>query len=233
LQNKTFTLKDILARIPDLGSLYQKTFREAPKNIQCSPIYWSTDLKCAQLEINIPETFGHKEELQEIVKYYREKFPFLNDWCLVGAEPDGDRSRIAFGNLDKNRVQEFSESYLYLDIIGLRFFHPLRNDLDVPRRDIKAIAAPLAGGLSNSKTYAIAPFDGVYLSDLSLYYLGVNLLSSLVRYRPQIWVHSISGLSTSQRPADNKALALIERFMELSLSVFPKAIVNAISVKGS
>ena len=92
------------------------------------------------------------------------------------------------------------------------------------------IIQPTGGGPENG-TYLIEPFDNICISELSLYYLGLFLLSSLVRYHPQIWMHSLSHLATSDLPSDDAALALIEKFLEDTLYVFPSAIVKAMSMK--
>jgi hypothetical protein len=47
---------------------------------------------------------------------------------------------------------------------------------------------------------------------MALQFLGSFLLSSLVRYRPQIWQNSISQSVTAESPADDRALSLIEKF---------------------
>src|SRR4030066_1397839 len=85
----------------------------------------------------------------------------------------------------------------------------------------------------SNETYLIEPIGGICISELSLYYLGMFLLSSLVRYRPQIWMHSLSRLATSELPSDDASLALIEKFLEDTLNVFPSAIVKAMSMKAN
>lgn len=57
LQGKKLTLKEILARIPDLASLYQQTFNESPQTIACHPVYWINYPKYGELEVSIPEIF--------------------------------------------------------------------------------------------------------------------------------------------------------------------------------
>ena len=55
------------------------------------------------------------------------------------------------------------------------------------------------------------------------------LLSSVVRYRPHTWVNSITGYSTENTASDDRTLALIEQFMELSSNSFPALISEAIN----
>jgi hypothetical protein len=93
------------------------------------------------------------------------------------------------------------------------------------------ILPPLSGGITNEPTYAIQPIGSAYLSEFSLQFLASYLLSSLVRYRPQIWQHSISRSATADAPADDRALALVEEFLTGVLNAFPKLVVHAIDYK--
>jgi hypothetical protein len=229
LQQKKFTLKSILERIPGLANLYQKTFNERHKTILCYPTYWADDLSYGELQINTPEMFNDLQTLEIITRIYREIFPFLNNWCFAEGSRDFKGSTLIFSSVDKGGIHEFSEQLFIKP--GSGFVRPIRNAPDYRHINVKEIMVPLSGGISNNTPYAIAPFEGLYISELSLYYLGMYLLSSLVRYHPQIWMHSISRLATNELPADDKALALIEQFMDLSLSVFPTLIVNAISLR--
>ena len=77
----------------------------------------------------------------------------------------------------------------------------------------------------------VEPYQGEYISECSLYYLGMYLLSSLVRYRPQVWAHSISRSVTSEKSADDRALAIIEAFMGRAITQFPNMVINALKIK--
>jgi hypothetical protein len=72
------------------------------------------------------------------------------------------------------------------------------------------------------------PINGVKLNEYSLQFLGSFLLSSLVRYRPQIWQHAISRSFTEPRPADDRSLSLIEKFLNEVLIGFPEMVVRVI-----
>jgi hypothetical protein len=186
----------------------------------------------SELQVSIPETYDSLGTLETIVRDYCLRFPFLENWCLISAYRGYQKSTLNFSNLDKAGIQEFSEKSFVKGEMGTTFsFAPPGFDVHThPRRDIADIVVPLTRGFRDTTAYAIEPFEGLYLSELSLYYLGMFLLSSLVRYRPEIWGHALSRRATSELPADDSTLTLIERFMDLSLSVFPKAIVYAISL---
>lgn len=70
------------------------------------------------------------------------------------------------------------------------------------------------------------PINNVNLSEYALQFLGAFLLSSLVRYRPQIWQNAISRSVTAQSPADDGSLSLIEYCLDDVLSGFPEMVVR-------
>jgi len=75
----------------------------------------------------------------------------------------------------------------------------------------------------------IEGYGGAFISEYALHYLGMFLLSSLVRYRPQIWSHAIKASVTREKPADDRALAFIEKFMDLTINGFPNMAIEAIT----
>ena len=91
------------------------------------------------------------------------------------------------------------------------------------------ILPPLSGGyVGSGQTYATQPINDVKLSEYALQFLGSFLLSSLVRYRPQVWQNALSRSVTAQSPADDRALSLIEKFLDDVLSGFPDMVVRVI-----
>ena len=91
------------------------------------------------------------------------------------------------------------------------------------------ILSPLSGGyIGSAQTYAMQPINNVKLSEYALQFLGSFLLSSLVRYRPQIWQNAISRSVTAQSPADDRSLSLIEKFLDDVLSGIPEMVVRVI-----
>ena len=61
------------------------------------------------------------------------------------------------------------------------------------------------------------------------FYIALFLLSSLVRYRPQTWVHALSRSVISETPCDDQALSLIERFFDLDSSAIPEMVVTILN----
>lgn len=84
------------------------------------------------------------------------------------------------------------------------------------------------GNLHDKYTTIIEPIHAAHISELALYYAGMYLLSSLVRYRPTIWANSISRRPIGSVQPDDKPLALIEQFLQLATKRFPRMTVNAI-----
>jgi hypothetical protein len=115
-------------------------------------------------------------------------------------------------------VDEFSKSYLFFNS-GSYEERPVPND----ENQLFAIAAglqPLAGGFSSAR-HAISPVEGLHFSEFSLQYLGLYLLSSLVRYRPETWTHAISRSTFHDVASDDKSLSLIEQFLTLNCHEIP------------
>ncbi len=77
------------------------------------------------------------------------------------------------------------------------------------------------------------PINDVKLHEYALQFLGTFLLSSLVRYRPQIWQNAISRSVTANSAADDRALSLIEKFLDVTLSGFPNMVVHVIIIGAS
>ena len=74
-----------------------------------------------------------------------------------------------------------------------------------------------------------ARISEAYLSEFSVHYLGLFLLSSLVRYRPQAWAHAVSRSSFPGEPADDKSLSLIERFLDINQNEIPEMVVKVLN----
>jgi hypothetical protein len=233
LENREFTLKDILARMHRLASLYSETFCEDAKTIRCDISYSDRPHGLAELRITTGEIINDTESRTRIIDNLKARYPFLEKWCLIEAHGDLDHSVFKFMNFDESSCAVISDEG------GERAsgWYDVGSSITMGLRSKQSkcvnfwdIIQPTGGGPENG-AYLIEPFDNICISELSLYYLGMFLLSSLVRYRPQIWMHSLSRLATSDLPSDDAALALIEKFLEDTLNVFPSAIVKAMSVK--
>lgn len=234
LENNEYTLKDILARMHRLAPLYKATFCEEPKSIRCDISYEDARSGLVKLSIKEEDIINDSQSRGRIINKLKDKYPFLEDWMLIEARGSSDHSVLVFTNLDKISSGNITKNCGYSELengeysIG-PFYTGLKHG-QYKCVNFWEIMQPTGVDPSND-TYLIEPIDGICISELSLYYLGMFLLSSLVRYRPQIWIHSLSHLATSDSPSDDAALALIEKFLEDTINVFPSAIVKAMSMK--
>ena len=231
LREKNINLKEVLARIPNLKDLYQDTFQENPKA-------WPISIFCdryhpgfTDLQIDDPEIYSDRVSMEKIVKKWRKKFPFLNNWCLRQVTKAWGNSIIIFCNIEKADINEFAVDFLVERDGEFRENRNFKNDTSFKRIDFHKILPPLSGGLGSGFDSMVEPYQDEYISECSLYYLGMYLLSSLVRYRPQIWTHSISRSVTREKSADDRALAIIEEFMIRAISQFPNMVINALKMK--
>ena len=230
LQHKIITLKDILARISGLESLYSATFSEEAKTSGFSLGFMKKN-GYIELRIDDKEIFTNVETRKSITEKWRRKYPFLKNWYLILAEPAWDNSILVFANVEKESIDKLSDKITEEENGNYHVAGGSLRNRNCNFVNFWEILDPSARGLMGGLERLIEPFDNTHISELSLYYLGMFLLSSLVRYRPQIWGHSISRLVTSDSPSDDKALALIERFMESALSIFSDTIVKAMSIR--
>lgn len=231
LSGLNITLKEILARTPYLQHLYQKTFDEEAKTWYLMFDYHDKYNNYANIRIDDPEIYTDRKSLKSLVEKWRNNYPFLKNWCIEEATKAWGNSIIYFCNLDKSSIDEFSDEFLSVSDGHFTHTNDQRRNKTLRRIDFKTIIQPIAGGITRKEQYLIAPLDGNYLSEYTLHYLGMFLLSSLVRYRPQTWVHAISRSFTHDSPADDKALALIERFMEIVLEHYPTMVTESIGLR--
>lgn len=230
LKHKILTLKDILARIPSLQFLYSATFGEEAKTTYAQLGFLDEKTDYIELRIDDKEIFSDIKSRISIVDKWRRKYSFLNNWYLILAERAWDHSILVFANVEKKSIEKLTNKVVEREDGNYHVAEGSLYNVECNFVNFWDILDPSVRG-STGGEHLIEPFDNSHISELSLYYLGMFLLSSLVRYRPQIWGHSISRLVTSDSPADDKALALIERFMESALSIFSDTIVKAMSIR--
>jgi hypothetical protein len=230
LDEKTITLKEILTRIPALESLYENTFQEQAKCIWCSIDFMAESQGYTVMRLDYPKSFEDRISLIRMIEDLRGRFSFLKRWCLVEAELAWDRSILQFANIDETTLDEFGSEFLIEEEPNVYSTSKSSQTSHIKILKLDDVLPPLAQPPGGAE-YVIAPFDGLHISTLTLYYLGMFLLSSLVRYRPRIWSRALSRFVSPQDPADDEAMALIEAFLELSLSEFPRAIAEFLFLK--
>jgi hypothetical protein len=221
------SLKEILSRVPGLESLFRMTFGEDPQAevISLETAYQNeVDFR---ISIYDPQLLADRESLKEIVGRWRSRFPFLKIWRLTSAQQAWGYSTVYFRNMHNSNIDEFSEEYLTFES-GSFQERPVsgdQNELFPLEEGLHSVA----GAFTGSFPYAISPVTNLYLSEFSIQYLGLFLLSSLVRYRPQTWTHAISRSVTAEEPADDRALSLIGRFLDINTNVIPEMVVKILN----
>jgi hypothetical protein len=227
LRGLELSLRGILTRIPELGSLYSMTFGEEALTAHLIFMQDFVEDDLFKLTFVHSQKFSDRESLKRIVGECRTRFPFLKDWRVHKAWHEGDKSVIEFRNTHNSDFDEFQESQLD-DQSPDGFFGSDVRDVKEVVILAQQLLRPL-GGSYGGQIHAISPVNDLYLSEFSLHYLGLFLLSSLVRYRPQTWAHAISRSVMADLPADDQALSLIEKFLEMNSSEVPSMVVSVLN----
>jgi hypothetical protein len=226
LRGHRIGITDIFSRIPDISRTFERTFGSSPKAWPISLYFHPITTGQCDLRVDDPNLFTDKESLIFLVQKWRREYPFLNQWCFSEASLAWGYSVLIFRNIKKGTLNDLAIETLVQGNNGFSTTHTLMGS-QFEWITAFDILPPLSGGITNVAPYAIQPLGSVYLSEFSLQFLASYLLSSLVRYRPQIWQHAISRSFTAETPADDKALAMVEQFLAGVLNDFPKLVVRA------
>ncbi len=219
-------LRAILSRVPGLGEIYRKTFSDRENYI---PVEFrkSHNSDDASIRIDEPEIFEDRIGLIKLVERLRQEYTFLVNWRLTFAERAWGNSVLIFTTAETDPAHEFDAAVL-IEHEG-KFSANLPNSAQVP--NLESVIQPFAGGLAHKGAFAIRPLAGRQLSEYSMLFLGAFLLGSLVRYRPQTWQHALSRASHAGEPADDRALSLIHKFLEVTIDSVPQLAVQMLRVK--
>jgi hypothetical protein len=183
------TLPEILGRIPGLEDIYRMTFGERANTASFSLNPSRTGVYF-ELQINDGESFSDRKSLENILKEWRTRFPCLAAWRLDSALRAWGDSQITLVNYKIDPSIEFSETRLTSGDDD-SFHTSSQDETEIPF-SLEAGLGPPASGFVYGSAQLMSPIDGVYVSEFSLHYLALFLLSTLVRYRPQTWMHAIS-----------------------------------------
>lgn len=229
LSGQRIAIRDILARAPGLAEKFAQTFGSSGKTIPIILDFGTLCTGSCTLRIDDPVLFADRAGLVASIQRLRAAYPFLERWRFTEAEHAWGNSIIVFDNTDRRGHGDLSEENLIQ--ASNNGFAASRAMMDAERTNIPALSIlpPLSGGyIRSAQTYAMQPINNVKFSEYALQFLGSFLLSSLVRYRPQIWQNAISRSVTAQSPADDRSLSLIEKFLDDVLSGFPDMVVRVI-----
>ncbi|GAU80335.1 YaaC family protein [Bosea sp. BIWAKO-01] len=232
LEKKTITILDILSRLSEPhGAIDESRIAE--------PNYLHVDVRPYQLNswhLRLDERplIENRENLVALVSSLRDRYPFLKHWRLQSAQLAYNRTLLMFDNRSENMGDDLSEMELirldettYKSAVdrtggGENYVRP------------EDILPPLTGGYGQyTLRTAVRPLHGVALNEYPLLFLGSFLLSSLVRYRPELWQHALSRSNTTDFPADDRSLSAIERFVGTVLASFPPFVVSILDYRGN
>jgi hypothetical protein len=228
LNGQQIAITDILARMPGLSGQFSRTFGSSGRTVPIDLHFDTPNTGHCTLRIDDPVLFTNRASLIDFVKRLRAEYPFLQRWRFVEAQHAWGNSIIIFDNGEREE-DDLSEGNLVQ--ANNNGFAASRALMGASRSTVPApdILVPLSGGyVGSTGTYAMQPINNVKLNEYALQFLGTFLLSSLVRYRPQIWQNAISRSVTAQNTADDRALSLIEKFLDDTLSGFPNMVVGVI-----
>jgi hypothetical protein len=225
LINKTVTLKQILGRIPGLEHIYRNTFDEEPHLIQCSQFSTRTEEGKPYVDFDIHlaehQRIVDLESLQTSAQCLRDRFDFLKRWRPISASS----SAITFANILP--VQEEFNETLWRTDYGFRSNAAMGEGGETIPSEFAQGCEPVSGALTYN-TSLIERLQNSHVNEMCLFFLGLFILSSLVRYRPNIWANAIARRAIGDGGPDDRALAIIEHFVDLSLSTIPGIISEAI-----
>lgn len=220
LANLQISLKEILSRIPGLEALYRKTFGELSNCVHINLKAELYNKKNWELLITPKEIFHDRASLRAIISELRNTFPVLKKLNLSSAAPAWNASYIDFSNLPIPD-DEFAETHLQPREGGFSTKDARSNNESLPYESFQILVKDHAGTFCEPN-YLISPFNNLYISKMSLHYLGMYLLSSLVRYRPEIWGYAITRSARPDGKSDDHMLSLIEEFMRRHVEEVPR-----------
>jgi hypothetical protein len=227
LRGQQVAITDILERAPALWRRFEQTFGRRGKIIPIMLDFRETG-HC-RLRIDDPALFSDRASLIAAIRALRSEYPFLARWRFVEATHAWGYSIFNFDNVERAGYDDLAEENLIEG--NNNGFATRRALMGVEQTTIDAVSIlpPLSGGYVHSgQIFALQPIHDVPLNEYAFQFLGSFLLSSLVRYRPQIWQNAISRSVTTQSAADDRALSLIEQFLDDVLSGFPGMVVRVI-----
>lgn len=225
ISGQDLTLKKILSHCASVARLYESTVHEANHTLPYSLYIPGTANGVVELRIDLRDVVGDLNALRKLVAECRTAFPSLVNWRFRNATRAWNHTIITFDNKTKP-ADDLADAVVRVQGDEISAVE----NASAQCRDFRSLLTPATSSLGYpSWSCFTAPIAGNYVSEVSLQYLGMFLLGSLVRYRPQTWVHATTRFVSSDRPADDAPLALIEQFMTVVQQLFPLLLVRMLS----
>jgi hypothetical protein len=220
------TLEGILSHMSGLQDIFRVTFAKDAQILSFVLFNHGGTKDPTELRIDLPAIFTDLDSLRRIIQTLRVKYPILGRWSFASAQLAWDNSIILFKNVQPPEDELTADRIRVSD--NCRQIEAIVAQEEVTI-DFRRLLEPTCCGLTEDHPTLSAKINELYVSEASLQYAGMFLLGSLVRYQPQIWVHSVTRLASHERPADDQALAIIERFMSKVQSTFPRLVVRLLT----
>lgn len=231
LAGKTITFDELFSRMPDQVDLYTRTFKRDANVLSCQLRDLDGQIG-GELTVYVKgHTTIDRPTLKAIVEGLREKFTFLNRWTLSEALCAYGDLRLLFVSVDELEAGDTDEPTLQWQEARGQFkrtapITKLKPWKDNPPPASGSLAHPHSAGCP-----VMRPVQDIQLSVYAIMYMAAFMLGSLVRYRPETWVHALAGRVTRDRPLDDQAIALVEKYLDLVLGSFPTVAVSAITTR--
>jgi hypothetical protein len=231
LVGKTITFDELFSRMPNQVDLYVRTFTRDANVLNC---YLTISRQHAGGELTVyvkAHTTIDRTALKTIVHGLRQRFTFLSHWILSSALCAYGDLRLVFASVDEPAAGDTDEPALQWHESGGEFrraapMPKLRAWQDNPPPTSGSLAHPDAAG-----SPIVRPLQDIQLTTYAIMYMAAFMLGSLVRYRPETWVHALAGRVTRERALDDQALALIEEYLAFVLDHFPTVAISAITTR--
>lgn len=217
----SISLKDCLARIPEIAAAYELSTGErsalVPLVVQGPR---NEEGEAYEIRIDDPVAFRDVNHLRTIVDSYRTRIPALRRWRLSSATRAWDGTVLQFVNVEvpDNEWEPTEETPTSVAFTtGTARFNAAES------------FPPMAGGYSGTAGVAyLEQVAGEDISEFTLTFAALLGLSSLVRYHPHVWTACVHRRPVSVRPVDDALLPVIERFLGHVEGSFPQFIADAI-----
>lgn len=213
LSGRSISFQDLLSRIPGIDGVYEQTFGKPARVVACSAIQFY-EPSGGNIDV-FPGASAVRNEmdLRRFVNSFRKRFPIFDRLLLTQARKIDRFITLSFALTDRQGYNEFSNAKNSAP--GIWDFH-FRTDL--PDTPSEAVLVPMAGAMQGEQQHLVAPFQVGYVADLSIVFMAMHVVSHIVRYRPNVWMHALTSASTDSNPPDDHAIALIEKLMDIAIS---------------
>lgn len=223
-------LKQVLSRSIACRKVYKTVFKTNADLIPVSPFTDFDDKELIDVRVICDESVTNVDDVKALVAGLKSKYKFLAPlWFRRSENIESEKGGtiVEFCNLKSDKLEEFSDECLWGDNRNKIYNLPTKQDENRKGFDKFPIFndfPPLAGNYSESWQFYLYPLEQVNFSEFSLKYIGCFMLSIMARYKPNLWMHSISSRVTQERGFDDRCIALVEMFLEDVLESYPKLV---------